>query len=219
MSEPDTLPAQVHREVTLLPWYVNGTLTEPERLDVDRHLATCPDCRNELDELTRLRRDLADVYEAQAGLSPQASQRILQNVTRAASTGRAVHPGQGSKWEHLDQWFRSLFLPRWVPMLAATLLLVQTGLLLWISAPVHEQPQITTRSLGTPAARIVVSFQQDATEAQIRSLLRLIGGRMVDGPTAGGLYTIEVLGADNAAPLKLLRAHPDVVRSADLVAP
>ena len=222
MSEPEALPADVHGEAALLPWYVSGTLADRERREVDRHLATCPGCRNELDELTRLRTDLVQAYQTQTGPSSQVSQRILQNVTRETSAERRGDAGQRSKWEQIDQWFRALFLSRWVPTLVATLVLVQTGLLLWISAPTPEQPRITTRSLGTPAARIVVAFQQDATEAEIRSLLQLVHGRIIDGPTAEGLYTLEILGPDTASggpPLKLLRAHPNVVRSADPVAP
>ncbi len=44
-----------HREIVeLLPWYVNATLDDDERLIVERHLETCPACVQEVEEWRQL---------------------------------------------------------------------------------------------------------------------------------------------------------------------
>jgi hypothetical protein len=53
-------------------------------------------------------------------------------------------------------------------------------------------------------------------------LLRLVRGRIVDGPTPDGTYVIEVLAEDESIArnkLDILRERTDIVRSADPVKP
>jgi hypothetical protein len=64
-----------------------------------------------------------------------------------------------------------------------------------------------------------VTFQEQASEEQIRSMLNNVRGRVVDGPTPNGTYLVEVLPADeetNRKKLEILRSQPNVIRSADL---
>jgi anti-sigma factor RsiW len=220
MTEPDTMPADVHPEVALLPWYVNGTLGGTERQQVDRHLQSCALCRRELDELTSMKRLLTATYEAQSAPSARLVRSVMAQV---AADARAAGDGasQPSSWlDGMDQRFRSLFLPRWVPTLAVVLLIAQMGLLLWVQLPQTESEQVSTRSLGMQTEAITVTFQPLATEEQIRGLLRQVSGRITEGPTAEGLYTIEVpsTGASTThTKADLLRARSDIVRSAEPV--
>lgn len=222
MSDQDTIPSHVHPECALLPWYVNGTLDGSDREQVDRHLANCPTCRTELEDLTALKGRLTTFYNAQPGPSTHASRHVLDRVT--LETDRHSHqPAERTSWlGNIDEWLRTLLINRWVPTLAATLFLVQIGLTFWISMPTPATEQLTTRSLGMPTAMIVVSFQRTATEEQIRDLLQRIYGRVADGPTADGRYTIQVPAADPSAvqrKLDLLRGQPEIVRSADEARP
>ncbi len=222
MSDPETLPADVHQEAALLPWYVNGTLSESDRHQIDRHLATCPACRAELEELTRWKSDLGTIYAAQTGPSSQAARRVFDTVMREASTRRIGQTRQQSWLEGMDQWFRALFLPRWVPTLAAILLVTQVGLVLWLSMPPTKSEEVSSRSLGVQTARLSVVFQSGATEEHIRSLLQFVRGHVIDGPTTDGTYIIEVLAEDESIAhkkLEMLRERAEVIRSADLVKP
>jgi anti-sigma factor RsiW len=222
MSEPDTVPSHVHREMILLPWYVNGTLAEAEKELVDRHLPTCPACRSELDDLSALRMDLGAAYHAQPGPSSRAARTVLETVAREASARGMPRPQAGSSLERVDEWFRSLFLPRWMPTLAVLLLAAQIGLLLWVTMPAPEADLVTPRSLGMPGVGLLVEFQQSATEEQIRSLLKTVQGRIIDGPSIEGTYRIEVPAANEPAvhrKLELLRGRQQVVRSVHLVRP
>lgn len=222
MSDQDTIPAHVHPEAALLPWYVNGTLSIPDREQVDRHLSHCATCRAELEDLTGLKRALTSLYSAQPGPSPLTSRTIREHVAQKASALRPESAGHRSMLDAVDEWFRSLFVPRWVPTLAAVLLVIQTGLILWVSMPMPAPEPVTTRALGMQTARIAVVFRNTATDEHIRGLLQDIHGRIIDGPTADGRYTVEVPAADAAAlqhTLELFRKQQDLVRSADPISP
>jgi anti-sigma factor RsiW len=219
MNESETLPPGIHPEAALLPWYANGTLGETERQQVAAHLENCAACRTEFEEIKGLKADLTELYAAQTGPSPKTARAVLGAVAQDTAARRTNMATHGSWIDGVDQWFRSLFLPRWVPTLAATILIAQVGLLLWTTMPATQPEQVTTRMLDMQTARIRVAFQEAATEGQIRLLLQTVHGRIVDGPNPNGLYIIEVLAADaetSREKLERMRARIDVVRSADL---
>jgi anti-sigma factor RsiW len=221
MSEPEIMPAGVHQEATLLPWYANGRLGEEDRLRVARHLASCLDCRRELSEWIDLRREIHEAYATQPGPSPALAGTVFSKV--AAETLAARKESRSDRGlAGFDRWFRSLFDVPWVPSLAAVLLVMQFGLLLWMTTPV-EQESVSTRSIDSPAARFAVRFQNQATEAQIRDLVERVHGRIIDGPTAQGAYVLEVKAATDPATsrqiLDLLRAQSRVVSHAEAAAP
>lgn len=222
MSEPETLPTGVHPEVALLPWYLNGTLGAEEQRRVARHLESCPDCRLELDELTQVKRDIAAAYAAQLEPSPQLARSVFAKVAQESAPRRPASAESENWLSGLDQWIRSLFIPQWVPTLAALLVVAQLGLLFWLTLPPSQNGQVTTRGLGTQTARLSVAFHSTATEGAIRSVIETVNGRIVDGPTKKGIYTIEVPAADSQVSqntLNLLRRKSDVVRAADLERP
>jgi anti-sigma factor RsiW len=221
MSDPETLPAGVHPEVGLLPWYATGTLSESDRERIARHLQSCRDCSAELEDLIEVRRTLQALSQQEAEPSPQLARSVMARVA-ADSTAREGRPRGEAAWTaSLDRWFRSLFMPQWVPTLAAAILLVQTGLLVWVALPPRESGEIGTRSLGMQAVKIAVVFQPSATEEQIRSLLQQLHARFVDGPTGDGVFTISLNTGDPsaAATLAMLHERRDLVRSAEVVQP
>lgn len=222
MVEPDTFDRSVHPEEALLPWYVNGTLREDERRQVDQHLSSCAACRAELDELAQLNVQLSEVYAGQSHPSTQVQGTVLAQVTREASAKRAK-PGTGAQRpKGLVDWFQSLFAPRWAPALVVTLLVAQLGLLLWsMSRPILSD-QVTTRGLGSPTVRLRVVFLETVPERQIRALIQDSHGRIVDGPTPDGVYIMEVPARDQAAVQKkidVLRSQTETIRTVEPVTP
>jgi anti-sigma factor RsiW len=220
MSDPDTLPAGVHPEVELLPWYANGTLGEADRQRVAQHLESCRDCSRELEDLSEIRRVLTELSRQEAEPSARVYRSVMARVAADRAGQNPAH--EDTSWVMgVDRWFRSLLMPQWVPTLAAVMLIAQMGLLLWITLPPVDREEVTTRSVGMPtqAPRIAVVFQPSATEASIRSLLNRLHARVVDGPTAEGMFTISVGAGDPTAALALLREEGNVVRSAEAVRP
>src|SRR5215813_4393790 len=50
---------QADRTHALLPWYANGTLAPEEKDAFERHLESCPPCREELVEVAHMRTEIA----------------------------------------------------------------------------------------------------------------------------------------------------------------
>ena len=136
-----TMPGDVsqpHPASTLLPWYLTGTLKESERRAVEEHLAGCADCRVELENLTRLRIPLKTVLSEEPMPALQVKQSVMAQIhaERPSASPFEMAVRRGGIGEELEQWFRNLFAPRWIPALAATLLVGQLGLLLWTAGAI-----------------------------------------------------------------------------------
>ena len=235
MTEPEEkLGSEVHPAATLLPWYLNGTLREEERQEVARHLRECQPCRTELDELSRLRQQVKAAYADLPGLSPQAFRSVMATIRderRSQPERQRVfrwERAESSSWlDALDRWLRPMFAPRWVPVIASTLIIGQLALLLWVAG---QEPAIAprniptstdgvvSRGIPTATARYRVAFQETAPEGKIRTVLHDIGGRIVDGPSPDGFYTIEVPASDQALlekQLESLQRQADLIRSVE----
>lgn len=220
MSDPDTLPAGVHPEAELLPWYATGALGEEDRRRVARHLESCRECSRELEGVTEIRHALTELSRLEAEPSAGVYRSVMARVAADAIARDAGH--QNVSWAAaVDRWFRSLLMARWVPTLAAMLLVAQMGLLLWITFPPSDTGEVSTRSVDMPTqpSQIAVIFQPSATEAGIRSLLERLHARVIDGPGPNGVFIISLRTGNPAAALALLREQRDVVRSAEAVQP
>lgn len=224
----------LHTEATLLPGYVNRTLTPEEHQQVEHHLKTCPTCQQELQEVTTMQTALKAAIQKRPGPSPAAFAKVMSRIhqeTRSAS--RAIHiENETSWWESIENTFRSLFEIRWVPALASILIVGQAVLLLSVlGGPGGQvgprQGPIIERDIpqGTPAIpliKIQVEFIETAQEIQIRRLVQDLGGQIVNGPTQEGLYTLGFVQKETDSPESLLSAlhtHPDLIKTAKLLQP
>ncbi|BCA53320.1 hypothetical protein W02_04600 [Nitrospira sp. KM1] len=219
MSDPETFPAEVHPEVALLPWYANNTLADQERNELSRHLEHCVDCRTELEELRKMKRLLDDAYSTAPLPSASLEQSVLQRLAADSPPG-IVKGTRRSSLEILDAWIRSMLNVRWMPTVSAAVILVQAGILAWVMSVPTVQDRVLPRSVGSPTVSVAVSFHPHATDEQIRSVLDGVRGRIVGGPSAEGIYTIEMPATDQSASrqkLEVLRRKQEVVRSADLL--
>ena len=80
----------------LLPWLVNGTLSETERLAVERHAAECADCAAEIESLKIVQSAIRN--DALAPIVPKAdASKVLSRVGSMPSTeqGRRINPAIG----------------------------------------------------------------------------------------------------------------------------
>jgi|CXWL01.1.fsa_nt_gi hypothetical protein len=233
MTEPDSLPPNVHPTVALLPWYANGTLSTADHATVSAHLQECPSCQTELDELERVGKQIQQAVSAGPLPSTGLAQTILSRVRQEAQRGQGEGPRPSpaitepsTLIANIDRWLRNLFVPQWVPTLVATLLVAQLGVLLWtLSQPVPSGDvggSITSRGLGSPTARLRVEFEPTASMQQIQTLLQDMRGRVVDGPNAEGVYTMEIPASDPAAVaqrLQALQRRPELIRHVEVLRP
>ncbi len=185
------MKADEHPSV-LLPWYVNRTLESTEREQVERHLATCTRCRDEVLFLEGLH-----AHVQHEDVMPP-TELGLKRLMRDVKTERKM---DASTW-----WRRAAAA-------AVVVVVIQAGLL----ANLYRQPSDVIRPLGdrSPDAVLQVRFVPDATEARIRAVLQESELVFVEGPSANGLYRLR-LTAERAGEEEIAR-HVARLRESGIV--
>jgi hypothetical protein len=224
----------LHTEATLLPGYVNRTLTPEEHQQVEHHLKTCPTCQQEIQEVNTMQTALKTAIQKRPGPSPAAFAKVMSRIHQETQVApKNIRIGnETSWWESIESAFRSLFEIRWVPALASFLIVGQAILLLSVlGGPEGQvgprQGPVIERSIpqGTPAIpliKIQVEFVETAQEIQIRRLVQELGGQIVNGPSKEGLYTLGFVQKATDSPeslLSVLHTHPDLIKTVKLLQP
>jgi hypothetical protein len=208
-------PPGPHEAALLLPWYIGGTLGESERLFVEAHLRECVECRSELESVEDVRQRARVMFGSGPAPSARLHARVMARV-------RESQPAAPSPLQSFAESFQWLLRPKWVPALAAMLIVVQAGALGWFALQGSPQPEVRTRSVEAAAARIRVVFNPRATEAEIRAALTALGGSIVDGPSPDGAYVVELPAVEPmvlSQRLRELRARPGLVERIENAAP
>jgi anti-sigma-K factor RskA len=205
-------PYAIHEAVAaLLPWYVNGTLEQDEHHLVERHLAVCLSCRTDVERERRVAGAMRDT-ETETLAAGNAFAALAERLHRPQAPGRRPH--------RLPYRRRT----RWRLALAAAMLGAAAVLLPRLAAP---PPQDSFRTLARPskaavteAGQLRVVFAGDLDERARRALLRQLGGYIVTGPSAAGVYTVAPRpAADVASMLAALRATAQVRFAEPVLAP
>ena len=200
----------------LLPWMAAGKLSGAEREQVQTWLDASPEARAELAWWQAVGRDLRAhsaeqmaTHEGDVGLArfQQALAQLPERSTPSLPTG-----GRLQRWL---QWWRVNWQS---PALAACLLVIVTQSVMWqrpVSAPAALEALSGAQT--TSAGSFLVAFEPTASEADIRALMRTVQAEIVGGPSALGLYRIQVRGDVGAARQQLEQARGVVtdVRPAD----
>ncbi len=188
-----------HRDVlTLLPWYAKGLLDDKDRAAVDIHLRTCPACQAELTEETRLQSvlTLASIpseIPADVDLGWQVMQRRVSmqpdrqrdNAGTRAMTWPGTWAGIRRQWQSGAPWLR------WTVAAQFALLALFGGLAL----KPHQPPahyQTMSAKTAPVTANIIVMFRPEASEQDLRRILKSCDARVIDGPTAADAYMLRV---------------------------
>jgi hypothetical protein len=218
-----------HSEIReLLPWYANATLSKEEREIVGGHLPNCPECARELENLTRIQRAIVE-----AGNQVQASPRLTLDRALAQIEEYEQTKAQAAHRKPALDRLRERFIEFWsgwwsvTPTWPRAIIAVQAILLVCLGGTFyyeqHKEHVYTTSSASSgdrSSTRIAVGFDDQATEQQIRQVISAVHGTIVDGPSALGLYTIQVpIPAERSAEiqqaLNTLRRDDRVVRFAE----
>jgi len=193
-----------HNEVIeLLPWYVNQSLAENERQDVAAHLSNCAPCGRELEVYESIQLAVVETAEAVPEPSKDLFRRAMGDIQHYEQQKAEQAETSSISWltGFLAQVGETLF--GWIgpaPVLArvvvATQFLLVVALAGGLSLSLWKQGDYVTES-GKTSGRgdgttIAVRFNESITEAQLRQTVAEINGTIVAGPSALGLYMIEV---------------------------
>lgn len=201
-----------HEEVAgLIPWYVNSSLSDQERLKVDAHIAGCAACRAELlaeqQIFDRISGAPAVEYMPAASLKRlQARLDILQSPTPALDA--AESPAAGIRRVPTQGWKAASIA---VMAISISLLLADR----WVQFRAQQAaPSYRTVTSSPPRARdevIRAVFAPTITLVEMQAILEEAQLRIVSGPTEAGVYSLAAnSGRPVRASLALLRQHPAV---------
>lgn len=171
----------------LIPWYLNGTLSQIERAQMESWLRESPEAQSELQMWRAVQQDA----RAQPGEKPGADfgwQRLRRDLKRE----------QGRGPQRI-----------WRLAAAASVLMVvglQTALLIRQDSGPRYEPLSGTLAIPADAWRVQVRFAESAAMAYINALLLRLEARVVRGPSALGIYELALPRAA-AADAQTLRAR------------
>lgn len=202
-----------HDELSgLLPWYVNGTLGEPERQHIEAHLAACAVCRDEVqrERLVYQRLSAKQAVEYLPGPSLQRLQARLDGMKQSAPPAHE----SGLDGKTLRQSRRAA----WRMAAAAAVVAVVVGVVAvngWMPAR-PPAPEASYHTVTTPVSRpaeevIRAVFSPSITLVELQAILDESQLRIISGPTEAGVYS---LAATSSRPvvssLAILRQHSGV---------
>lgn len=162
----------------LIPLYVKGLMPDSQREEFDRALLNCPGLREELELWMEIRKAYAAIEGKIPGPSASAYSKIASRIKKRERAG-------------FFSWFARP-LP-YAPAFIAAQLLIIVGLLVSLAGMRGEFKTLSAPAVtAEPQIKINIVFRGDTSEAEIRSLLLEIDGKIVDGPYASGLYVIGI---------------------------
>ncbi len=160
----------------LLPWFVNGTLSNEEQQVVESHIQSCPQCQQEISLLQSIRiqtKDVAIQSPGEIGLN-----RLLHDVQKERNESKT------STLTHNVGWKNGLAIA------ASFIIFIQAGLL--IDAWFLSKPLVPLAGPQHHNAHLQISFVSSATATQIQQVLQTVQGTIVEGPSPLGIYRIRL---------------------------
>ena len=205
------LGSDMHQKVqALLPWYVGGSLDAQECACVEAHIAECPRCQAEL----AWERELQAACSNSSVAAPGGVDQEFALLRERIAVGAAPRQRYGLVARLRDRWRECPPWTRWALLGQCVLVATLSGLLILPLS--HEQ---RFRALGGPAGppastvsgNLIVRFRPEATEQEMRRVLRDSKARLVYGPTTTDAYLLAVPPDLETAAVKQLRKEGSVM--------
>lgn len=211
----------------LLPWYVNDTLEGDEQRTVEDHLSACAICREEV----RYWHGFTELVHEDGELAVSSGEGLARLRRRMTAAGRTtpVTPDRpaGRRRRGIATLRETPTPVRWALAAQLAAILLLAGLLAATIPPPEApgqdaagpDPAATFRTLSDPTPiapaeviRLRVVFSDQAREREMRGALITVGGRIVEGPSPTGVYTVAVEPSDEPEEvLETLRSFPQVL--------
>ncbi|HXC57830.1 MAG TPA: zf-HC2 domain-containing protein [Steroidobacteraceae bacterium] len=187
----------------LIPWFVNGSIADNERAGLQHHVEGCAACREEIEAqrlLLQTMRTPPQVESMPHGSLQKLWQRIDENPAPAQEEAPVARSPQAFRW-------------------LAAAVIVQALLLGVLATVMLRSPRsdadaayrtVSTAVVEPGPASVRAVFSPDMTLGELQALLERAHLRIVNGPSADGVYTLATAtrGDDPKQALLTLRAHP-----------
>jgi hypothetical protein len=174
----------------MIPIYLNGRLSEKEHAAFDEGLQRFPELEKELADFAEIQQSYATIEKEIPLDSDALFARIQNNIQKDAAQ---------APQSQIKAWFEQLRqkVADWyhTPALSWSLAGVQFAALLLVVMLIPQKQAyqtLTAPPVHADGIRINAVFHQEAKEIEIRTLLQQVGATIVDGPSATGLYVLEV---------------------------
>jgi anti-sigma factor RsiW len=207
MGKIITLSGGQHLDTqALLPWYVSRRLDASETARVEAHLADCSECRADVASERRLAAEWATMpMETEASwlrlrerLNKDDTERARPTLSSSFATARSALT-RGRSWLSGVGW-----------ALAAAQAIALAVIVTPVRAPAPAPYHALGAAQGPSAGNVLVIFDPDTNERRFRDALETNHARIVDGPTASGVYVLHVPADERSAMLMRMQARPDV---------
>lgn len=192
----------------LLPWYVAGALSSEEMRAVRAFIENGEISRSELDQMAFLAEATGESGAEEPRYDPRILQQVLEGLDDVEQLpgerhqrplGEPVVVVRERRPSRIGSWFSSLLeQAQWslTPPLAKAAIGAQFVLLMVLAVAFSvgedaEAPGYEVVS-GSVNGDYTLTFAPGATERQVRALLLENRASIVAGPSAIGLYTIDV---------------------------
>jgi len=168
-----------HTKVTeLLPWYVNGTLSDHQRAEIDRHLGECLTCRAALQEEQRIHGLVRDQEDIPVGPAYGISD-LLSRIDGKSANSRPI-----------------LKSPVYAFSVAVAGIAAVVAFVFFMQ-PIAPDPGSASFKTLTDAPlsatnRIDIIFADELESAEISTIINAINGRIIDGPSELGRHTVAL---------------------------
>lgn len=185
----------------LLPFYLNGTLTQQELKQVEEALQSNPQLQQELALLKQIQHEVKH-QESEFSPGEFGLKRLQKEIAQSRTTTSRKPTTRGNRGWQLTA------------AAACLIVLLQSGYMLQQTDSENLTPaggSATTQAV----ASLAVTFAPDAQEQDIRALLLSVSATIVDGPSALGVYRLAVRG-DTEKALRRLQAQSSVIDSVQL---
>ena len=170
-----------HEEASeLLPWFVNGTLSEAEHASVGAHVRSCVPCRIALQEQQRLQALLRAQPTVRLSAEP-AYERLLGEIGRARTERR--HPAGRFAYS-----FRHA--------VTAAVLVASLGAASWLVTVATDGGRdgqfVTLTEDGRAGIELDIVLADGVAETELSALVRDFDGSVTAGPDGVGRYRVRI---------------------------
>lgn len=176
----------------LVPLYVQGELSEEEKVDFEKGLQRYPELQDDLLACSTIESYYQEIETKIKPPTSSAFEAIQQRITPNSDQKRAKSR-QPSSVEKVKEWFTELFT---VPRLGWGIAAVQCAVIVLLLVPAQQQTSYKTLTSSeapiTHQTTLQLVFDERSTEKEIRQIMTAIHAEITGGPTAEGMYQVSL---------------------------